>query len=61
MNKKTYIQPRMDWEKILISQSLLTESLDVNDDESDEDVEEFDDLLGKSRWEEDPKEALNLW
>ena len=61
MNKKTYIQPRMDWKKILIFQSLLTESLDVNDDESDEDVEEFDDLLGKSRWEEDPKEALNLW
>lgn len=59
--KKTYMHPKIDWEEAVIMQSLLTESLDINDNEGDEEVDDFGDLLGKSRWDEKPEESMSLW
>lgn len=59
--KKTYMHPKIDWEEAVIFQSLLTESLDINDNEGDEEVDDFGDLLGKSRWDEKPEESMSLW
>lgn len=59
--KKTYMHPWMNCKVIESWQSLLTESLDVNDNEGDDEVDDFGDLLGKSRWDEKPEESMNLW
>ena len=61
MRKKTYIQPGMDREEVVIFRSLLTESLDIYNNEGDDEVDDFGDLLGKSRWDENPEESMNLW
>lgn len=62
MEKKLYIQPRMDWEETVIMHSLLEESpLDLNDNEDDEVVDDFEDLLDKSRREEPSETTMTLW
>ena len=59
--KKKYMQPQIDGEFTILQQSLLVDSLDVNDNEGDDEVDDFGDLLGKSRWDESPEESMNLW
>ena len=52
----------MDWEETVIMHSLLEESpLDLNDNEDDEVVDDFEDLLDKSRREEPSETTMTLW
>lgn len=61
MKKKLYIQPRMDWEETVILQSLLQDSVDLFDNDEDDEVDEFKDLLDKSRQDEPSEETMSLW
>jgi hypothetical protein len=54
--KKTYLKPETKWLEPFDDEALMQEtSLDVNDNDSDEEIEEIDDLLSKpapSVWED---------
>ena len=54
--KKTYLKPETKWLEPFDDEALMQEtSLDVNDNDNDEEIEEIDDLLSKpapSVWED---------